>query len=403
MRNKPVWNWHTLIHVCRRWRQVVFASPIRLDLQLLCTYGTPVRKNLGCWPAFPIVIDYSFRSLDSEDNVIAALEHPSRVRRIKLTVTNTLWRKLATFMQEPFPALTHLSIFSAETNVPLLPSRFLGGSAPYLRELRFHGMPTLALPTLLSSAGNLVNLVLSDCDIPQDDYAALVTSLAMLPRLNNLSIAFVPCADHWQIHPLPETRAVLPSLTSFTFDGESTFLEDFVSQIDTPLLNFIDITFLHFPDAHIPQLSEFINRSALKLSRFRDAKIYFDDGDTIYIFLGPGVGPDAFPIAIHITSCEGTYDQVSCMAQMLSQTPAMLSNVVHLEIKAERPYRLEDDYEELDSIDWLELLRPFTAVETLHVSHEFSVMVAHALEEMPAETANQVLPALYSLLLDKHT
>jgi hypothetical protein len=369
-------------------------------LQLLCTYGTPVRKYLGCWPAFPLVIDYSFRIPDFEDNVIAALEHPSRVRRIKLAVTNLLGRKLVTCMQEPFPALTHLSILSLERTVPILRSGFLGGSAPCLRKIHFQGMPTFALPILLSSASNLVNLVLLDCDIPLDGYAALVTGLAMLPRLKTLSIAFVPCTDHWQIHPLPETRAVLPALTSLTFDGKFKFLEDFVAQIDAPLLNFIDITLLHSLDAQIPQLSEFISRSDLKLSRFRDARIYFDDGDTIYISLGPGVEPDAFPIAIHITSCEGTFEQVSCMAQMLSQTPAILSNVVRLEIKAVRPYYLEDDYEEADNIDWLELLCPFTAVETLNVSQEFSEMVAHALEEMLAETANQVLPALYSLLLE---
>jgi hypothetical protein len=55
---RPVWKWHTLVHVCQRWRQIVFASPRRLNLQILCTHGTPVRKNLGIWPAFPIAIDY---------------------------------------------------------------------------------------------------------------------------------------------------------------------------------------------------------------------------------------------------------------------------------------------------------------------------------------------------------
>ncbi|KAH9057228.1 hypothetical protein EDB87DRAFT_1122394 [Lactarius vividus] len=50
--------WLALVHVCRRWRQIVFESPLRLDLQLLCTYRTPVRKNLGFWPPFPIVIEH---------------------------------------------------------------------------------------------------------------------------------------------------------------------------------------------------------------------------------------------------------------------------------------------------------------------------------------------------------
>ena len=410
LRHKPVWNWHILIHVCRRWRQIVFGSPLRLDLQLLCTRKTPVRKNLGCWPAFPIVIDYDNGqpfSYDSsfEDDVIAALENPSRVRHIKLSVTNSFWIKLAPLMQESFPVLTSFSIRSLERNVFLFPSRFLGGSAPCLRELRFHGMPTHASPILLSPASNLVSLVLFDCDTTQNGHispAALVTGLAMLPRLNNLSIAFGSWAqtDHWQIYPLPKTRVVLPALNSFSFDGASIFLEDFVSRIDTPMLNSIEITYIDFTGTPIPQLSEFLKRSALKPSRFRDAKIYFDDGDEILVFVGPGGDPEEFPIAYHITSCEGIYDQVSCMAEVLIHTSTMLSNVVRLEIRSEELWRLDDEDEDLDRIDWLELLRPFTAVETLQVSQEFSEMVAHALEEMPAETANQVLPALNLLLLE---
>ena len=37
--------WHTLVHVCRRWRCVVFASPRRLNLRLLCTEKRPASGN----------------------------------------------------------------------------------------------------------------------------------------------------------------------------------------------------------------------------------------------------------------------------------------------------------------------------------------------------------------------
>ncbi|KAH9963476.1 hypothetical protein BGW80DRAFT_1351168, partial [Lactifluus volemus] len=36
------WEWHRLAHVCRRWRHIIFDSPRSLNLQLFCTYGTPV-------------------------------------------------------------------------------------------------------------------------------------------------------------------------------------------------------------------------------------------------------------------------------------------------------------------------------------------------------------------------
>ena len=405
LRNKPVWNWHILVHVCRRWRQVAFASPIRLDLLLLCTYGTPVRRDLGCWPAFPIFIDYdngrSF-SQDSifEDDVVAALEHPSRVRHINLMVTNPLWRKLAPLMQEPFPALTHLSISSVGGNLPLLPSGFLGGSAPCLREVWFDGMPILALPTLLSSTSNIVNLILFDPDaLPTGIISpeALVTGLAMLPRLNHLSIGFVPSGlhDYWPIHVSSKTRVVLPALTSFFLEGEPTFLEDLVSQIDTPMLNWADITYRDFSGDPIPQLFELLKRSHLNLSQFTDAKICIDDCDTISIFFGPRVDPEVFPITIHV-KCDGIDYQASCMAQVLSQTSAMLLNVVDLEIKAGRDWRLES-FQELEDVNWLNLLRPFTAANRLHVSKEFAVWVTLSLEET---TASQVLPALNLLFLE---
>jgi len=48
--------WHSLIHVCQRWRCVVFASPRRLRLRLLCTPKRPVKMMLDVWPESPIVI-----------------------------------------------------------------------------------------------------------------------------------------------------------------------------------------------------------------------------------------------------------------------------------------------------------------------------------------------------------
>ncbi|KAH8994139.1 hypothetical protein EDB86DRAFT_2927076 [Lactarius hatsudake] len=49
------WHWPRLVHVCQRWRLIVFASPRSLDLWLYCTPRTLV-KNTCCWPAFPIAI-----------------------------------------------------------------------------------------------------------------------------------------------------------------------------------------------------------------------------------------------------------------------------------------------------------------------------------------------------------
>ena len=161
---RPGSEWHSLVHVCRRWRHTVFTSPHRLDLTLFCTYGTPVRKHLRCLPPFPIVVDYlTFSDPRSpapyhDDDIIAALEHPNRVRSIKLSVTSSLLEMVASVMQEPFPALTTLWLSSKDGNTPVLPDLLWSDPAPNLWQIFLEGISFPALSTLLSSASNLVDL-----------------------------------------------------------------------------------------------------------------------------------------------------------------------------------------------------------------------------------------------------
>src|SRR5579863_6473211 len=81
------WRWKTLIHVCRRWRHIIFGSPHRLDLQLVCTEKTPTRRLLDIWPPFPIFLHADvFQPVDEEglENIMAALEHRDRISNIFL-------------------------------------------------------------------------------------------------------------------------------------------------------------------------------------------------------------------------------------------------------------------------------------------------------------------------------
>lgn len=89
---EDVETWLTLVHVCRRWRSVIFASPHRLNLRLLFKGKTPVMEMLTIWPEFPIVISPSptFWKLETPqveiaDNVIAALDHRDHVCHITFT------------------------------------------------------------------------------------------------------------------------------------------------------------------------------------------------------------------------------------------------------------------------------------------------------------------------------
>src|SRR5260221_3733506 len=77
---KPTWR--LLVHVCRRWRHIVFAATHRVDLRLVCTARTPVDKMLDVWPALPIVIRVKDLSGEIGDNIFGALEYNDRICEI---------------------------------------------------------------------------------------------------------------------------------------------------------------------------------------------------------------------------------------------------------------------------------------------------------------------------------
>ncbi len=243
------WKWDRLVHVCKRWRQIIFTSPCRLRLRLRCTHGTPVRSHLSCWPAFPIVIDYNIlgKSLDPSDegNLIGTLEHSNRVCVLDLYVTTKQLVKLATVMQQSYPALKHLTL-KLDLDAPVPPGGFLDGSAPCLQKLSLGAIPFPALPTLLLSASDLVELNLYH--ISKTSYIspeAMAVGLAALASLESLFIGFRPTRSlPDQISLPPMTRTVLPALTSFGFQGVSDYLEDLVARIDCPQINRIDIRYL---------------------------------------------------------------------------------------------------------------------------------------------------------------
>jgi hypothetical protein len=140
---RKIESWQSLVHVCRRWRRLVFGSPRRLDLQLCCIPDTPdpipfswktlARKTLDVWPALPLLIKgYVYEP--SVDDVIAVLKHSDRIRQIDLNChTNSQFEKLWTAMQVPFPELARLRLsfkFGVFSYGPVRPDSFLGGSAP---------------------------------------------------------------------------------------------------------------------------------------------------------------------------------------------------------------------------------------------------------------------------------
>jgi hypothetical protein len=397
-----MWNWRLLVHICPRWRRLVFASSHRLNLQIRCTYGTPVRKNLDIWPALPIIVDYCDSyptggiTPHDEDNIVVAFNsaHLDRVRSVKLDVTGLQLGRIATAMQEPFPVLIHLDISSNHGGAPVFPLKFLGRTAPCLQEVSLSGVPYPALPTLLLSTSDLVTLNLRN--IPPTGYLspeAMVVGLAAIPRLKSFIIEYQSATHRPDlIHRPPVTRTIIPALTSFQFQGASEYLEDFVARIDAPQLNQILIFYLNqLVDFQAAQLSKFIDRSLRpELTLFRHAHVTFFD-DKVCFVMSQDPSWD-WCSATTVVPCAGIDWQVSHITQVLSEISATLSSVVHLKLDMQ----LEEvrQLEGTDDVQWLPLLRQFPTMRTLHVSWDLVGHVARALEDITTEMVTEMLPSL---------
>src|SRR5229473_1321805 len=324
--------WHTLVHVCRRWRSVVFGSPCRLNLRLLCAEKTPVREMLAIWPPLPIVVwKIATRKID---NIMAGLEHNDRVCEISLWDMASLeLEEVLAPMQKPYPALTDLMIWWRDfrSAAPIVPESFLGGSTPRLRHLSLIRIPFLGLPKLLLSATHLVDLHL--WDVPNPGYItpeAIVTGLSTSTRLEEFRLRFespLSRPKRESRRPPPLTRSILAALTIFDFRGSSEYLEDLVARIDTPLLDGLQIKFFHQLIFDTPQLTQFISRTPSLKTR-----------GSAHVFFSPGVEimfPPTFPRGLNLEiSCRHLDWQLSALAQIYSSVlpQALIHTMEHLYI-----------------------------------------------------------------------
>ena len=384
--------WHTLVHVCRNWRNVVFGSPRRLNLQLSCNARTPVRETIDVWPLLPIIILGYGHETWGVDNIIAALEHNDRIRQMNLLdVPSSQMENVLAAMQQPFPALEYLNLYS-KGETEFVPASFLGGSAPQLQELRLTSIPFPGLPKLLLSATHLVNLHLYD--IPHSGYfspEAMITALSALTSLGELVIQFKSprsCHDRRRRLP-PLTRTVLPVLNCFEFKGVSEYLDDLVARIDAPLLDIFHITFFHQLIFDTPQLTQFIGRTPKfkaddkVLVQFSNQRVWVSTTDA------------ALRLAI---SCRQSDWQLSSLAQVCGSI--FIPAIEHLYIR-EEPLSSPSWQDDIETGQWLELLHRLTAVKDLFISRTFTPRIAPTLQGLGQGRATEVLPALQTLFLEE--
>ena len=403
--------WQTLVHVCRRWRSVVFGSPRRLNLRLVCTATTPARDTLDLWPSLPlfILIPIPISDLDigrdsapperteDVDEILAVLKRIDRVVKIHLlNVNDSDLEDILAAMQVPFPELTDLQIRSPDGKVAI-PNSFLDGSAPPLESLLLNHVPFPGLPKLLLSAPHLVYLHL--VTIPHSGYIspeAMVTAVSTLTNLDYLSLEFESPRSRpdWASRPPPPlTRFVLPVLRYFSFKGVGEYLDDFVACFDAPRLKISRIAFFNQIIFDTPQFTQFISR-APSLKALEKAKVRFMDGASRVSLSSQTPGYGVLSVEI---SCMELDWQVSSMEQVCTSCLS-LSTLEDLYIH-KHSHSTPVWQDNIENELWLELLQPFTAVKNLYLCEKFTSHIMPALQELVGGRTTEVLPILQNIFL----
>ena len=392
--------WIRLAHVCRRWRRLIFQSPRRLNLRLVCTRSTPARDTLDIWPPLPLIIHDIEKKPSDMDNIIAALEHNNRVYRIILSSSEIGFVTNSAAMQRPFPELTDLVLRNYGNKLEsVIPNSFVGETAPRLQSLILHRVPFPGLPKLLLSATHLVKLDI--CCIPHLGYIppeSMATCLSALTSLESLRLYL----NHPPPRPAPEsryppphslTRSILPSLTKIRFQGTGDYLEVILARIDAPRLDDLDIAFFNQLIFDTPQLSQFISRRSTFMA-LEEAHIEFCYR-TVTVEFPSQTSYGKLKVEIRCSVLEW---QISSLEQVCTSSLPPVSTLKDLYINGGSLGRRGQD--DVENVGWLELLRPFAAVKNLYIHKKFVPGIAPALQELVGGRTTEALPALENLFLD---
>ena len=391
--------WQSLVHVCPRWRGLVFASPHRLKLHLSCTPETPARDTLEVWPVLPLLIQGHIPETSDIDDIIAVLEHRHRVCKIDLNVPSSQFKKVSAAMQEPFPKLTDLSLWSYDETAPTLSDSFLGQSAPSLRSLWLDGIPFSGLPKLHFSSA-LVSLRL--LTIPHSGYISpetMVACLSKLTSLESLRLEFQsPLSSPYleRRHRPPPTNVVIPHLKDFQFKGVSEYLEVLVACIIAPRLNYLFITFFNDIEFDTPKLDHFIRHTPIFRAPDKTRLVFSDSAVRVEFPLQPS-GHGELNVGI---SCRELGWQLSSLVEVCPLLFLPLSTSEHLYVYERQP-SLPDSQDDFENAQWLDILRPFIAVKNLYISEKFAPRIALVLQKLVGGGITEVLPKLQNIFLEE--
>jgi hypothetical protein len=225
----------------------------------------------------------------------------------------------------------------------------------------------------------------------------LVTHLPGLPHLEELSIGFaipipVP-SNEGDLLLAPISPVTLPGLRRLTFRGVGVYLENLVAQINTPLLERLNLTLFFEVAFRLVNLTEFIHRAG-GFGCLVARVIFNKDGASIDAGNYGQWGDEKLSLRVN---CEPLDWQIDSATQVCSAFREALSTVDELTVGLGVGAVLPGWGNALDDLLWHELLLPFIGVKKLHIDTSLSFELSRALESVAGEFALELLPELQEL------
>jgi hypothetical protein len=352
-------------------------------------------------PPLPLTIDYAGEggiAAEDEEGILLALEQRHRVRHLRLGFSVQSMQKLVMAIDEEFPILEYLILYplakDSTATALVLPETL---QAPHLRHLLLSHLTCPIRPRLHPTAAGIVTLCLVIA-LPSAFFQphTLLQWISFMPQLESLDITFtfpLPTRDVERQHSLTPitTRITLPNLRLFWFRGVTAYLEAIVCRITTPRLEKLGIQLFKQLTFSFPHLTQFI--STTENLRFDIAMIMFKDKFVHVETFFRGVGTYLF-LSV---DCWQLDWQVSSVAQISNALSQAFSAVEHLTLKHEVHNQSSEEHNDVDRIQWRNLLKSFNNVKTLYVEEGLFEDLSRCLRLEDGELPLELLPELQEL------
>ena len=182
---------------------------------------------------------------------------------------------------------------------------------------------------------------------------------------------------------------VLPSLTDFRVQVMSKYIEDFVSQIDVPLVDMVNIDFFDELMFNVPQLHNFLACIEKFKAHCWEAVTFWGYAIKFQLELG---------FLSFTILCNMVAQQLLSMAQLCGSALPLLSALKRLDIHKGLPVLGQQDT--LGDPQWLDFLHSFTGLRDLHLGKRVAIHYAYALQELAGKRVTEVLPVLQNLFIE---